>query len=179
VTVDLTGLLEQACRTRDALQVEIDAAIDRHGVICRFIDGMSGPAEPPPTVDADSYDEVVWQPAERQQAQPEQFAIVDAAPPKAKPAAARKPRQGGTDWPAVFDWVKTAKADGTYSLKLLIEEFGTPAKNWRAMCANRGLVLDDNAPAPAPALASVPVTPVDNSRRTFSPDDATDLLDAM
>jgi len=47
VTVDLTGLLEQACRTRDALQVEIDAAIDRHGVICRFIDGMSGPAEPP------------------------------------------------------------------------------------------------------------------------------------
>lgn len=32
MTVDLTGLLEQACRTRDALQVEIDAAIDRHGV---------------------------------------------------------------------------------------------------------------------------------------------------
>ncbi len=168
MTEDFADLIEQMTQRAAAMQSEIDAAIDAHGALCRARDLLAG----------EGYR---WQPVERQQAQPEQFAIVDAAPPppKAKPAAARKPRQGGTDWLAVFDWVKAAKADGTYTLERLVAQFGTNAKNWRVRCADRGLVLDEAATAePTPALTAVPATPVDNSRRTFSPADATDLLDA-
>lgn len=171
MTEDFTDLIEQMTQRAAAMQSEIDAAIDAHGALCRARDLLAGEGHR-------------WQPVERQQAQPEQFAIVDAAPPppKAKPAAARKPRQSSLDWAEVFDWVKAAKADGTYSLKLLIEEFGTPAKNWRVQCANRGLDFDEATPAEPtpPAAASTPApSPVVDIRRTFSPADATDLLDAM
>ena len=171
MTEDFADLIEQMTQRAAAMQSEIDAAIDAHGALCRARDLLAGEGHR-------------WQPVERQQAQPEQFAIVDAAPPapKAKPAAARKPRQGGTDWLAVFDWVKAAKADGTYTLERLVAQFGTNAKNWRVRCADRGLVLDEATPAEPtpPAAASTPApSPVVDIRRTFSPADATDLLDAM
>lgn len=170
---DFADLIEQMTQRAAAMQSEIDAAIDAHGALCRARDLLAGTGSTVPLVPltaaldalrADAFD--------------------DAAPPppKAKPAAARKPRQSSLDWAEVFDWVKAAKADGTYSLKLLIEEFGTPAKNWRVQCANRGLDLDEATPAEPtpPAAASTPApSPVVDIRRTFSPADATDLLDAM
>ena len=118
MTEDFADLIEQMTQRAAAMQSEIDAAIDAHGALCRARDLLAGEGHR-------------WQPVQRQQAQPAQFAIVDAAPPppKAKPAAARKPRQGGTDWLAVFDWVKAAKADGTYTLERLVAQFGTNAKN--------------------------------------------------
>ena len=163
MTEDFADLLEQMTQRAAAMQSEIDAAIDAHGSLCRARDLLAGTGT-----------DMGWQ--------PEQFAFDDAAPPppKAKPAAARKPRQGSLDGAEVFDWVKAAKAAGTYSLERLVAQFGTNAKNWRVRCADRGLVLDEAATAePTPALTAVPATPVDNSRRTFSPADATDLLDAM
>lgn len=67
----------------------------------------------------------------------------------------RKQRKGGTDWAAIFEWVKAAKADGTFSAERLRETFGSHAKNWRAEAAKLGLTLDGAAkpsePAPAPA----------------------------
>lgn len=57
----------------------------------------------------------------------------------------RKPRKGGTDWPAVFEWVAAAKADGTFSGERLVETFGGNACNWKRECSKLGLTLD--APA--------------------------------
>jgi hypothetical protein len=52
MTNEFTDLIEQARRARDELQAEIDAAIDRHGVLCRFIDDMggAGAVEPSPKI---------------------------------------------------------------------------------------------------------------------------------
>lgn len=165
MTEDFTDLIEQMTQRAAAMQSEIDAAIDAHGSLCRARDLLAGTGT-----------DMGWQ--------PEQFAIVDAAPPppKAKPAAARKPRQSSLDWAEVFAWVKAEKAAGTYSLERLVAQFGTSAKNWRVQCANRGLDFDEATPAEPtpPAAASTPApSPVVDIRRTFSPADATDLLDAM
>ena len=175
MTEDFADLIEQMTQRAAAMQSEIDAAIDAHGALCRARDLLAGKAVPlvPLTaaldaLRADAFDDAAPPPPK--------------AAPKAKPAAARKPRQGGTDWLAVFDWVKAAKADGTYTLERLVAQFGTNAKNWRVRCADRGLVLDEATPAEPtpPAAASTPApSPVVDIRRTFSPADATDLLDAM
>lgn len=169
MTEDFTDLIEQMTQRAAAMQSEIDAAIDAHGALCRARDLLAGKAVVTPLL---TLEPTAVAPMAKQ-APP---------PPKTKPAAARKPRQGDTDWAAVFDWVKAAKADGTYTLERLVAQFGTNAKNWRVQCANRGLDFDEATPAEPtpPAAASTPApSPVVDIRRTFSPADATDLLDAM
>lgn len=48
-STDFTDLIEQARQAADALQLEIDAAIDRHGVLRRFIDELLGDSDTPHT----------------------------------------------------------------------------------------------------------------------------------
>ena len=203
-STDFTDLIEQARQAADALQLEIDAAIDRHGVLRRFIDGMLGNTTP-----------TGWVVVERDpadQARNEQFTAVDAKPaaplgstswalanakPKAATAApkadgklasrtkaATSGRKTNTEhWAAVAAWIVAAKVDGRYSLPALAEAFDTTtstASNWPGRCRQLGYDIDHAPVDTATGPASVqPVAPVDNGRRTFSPDDAADLLEAM
>lgn len=176
-STDFTDLIEQARQAADALQAEIDAAIDRHGVLCRFIDGMLDAAggvvaEPLPagTVAADDkpaapLGSTSWALAN---AKPKAATAAPKADGKlaSRTKAATSGRKTNTEhWAAVAAWIVAAKVDGRYSLPALAEAFDTTtstASNWPGRCRQLGYDIDH--------------VPVDTA---FSPDDATALLEAM
>jgi len=171
-STDFTDLIEQARQAADALQLEIDAAIDRHGVLRRFIDGMLGNTTP-----------TSWALAN---AKPKAATAAPKADGKlaSRTKAATSGRKTNTEhWAAVAAWIVAAKVDGRYSLPALAEAFDattSTASNWPGRCRQLGYDIDHARVDTATGPASVqPVAPVDNGRRTFSPDDAADLLEAM
>lgn len=57
MTHDFTSLVDQARQAAEALQLEIDAALDRHGVLVRFVEAMTGAetaAPPAPPVESEA-----------------------------------------------------------------------------------------------------------------------------
>lgn len=173
-STDFTDLIEQARQAADALQAEIDAAIDRHGVLRRFIDGMLGNTTP-----------TSWALAN---AKPKAATAAPKADGKlaSRTKAATSGRKTNTEhWAAVAAWIVAAKVDGRYSLPALAEAFDattSTAARWPGRCRQLGYDIDHlptAVPAHAPTFAVDKPAPVDNSRRTFSPDDAADLLEAM
>lgn len=160
---DYTEIIAAVEAEATALQAEIDAAIDEHGVLRRFVDELRGPAAV-----------VQWTPTtiEVPRATNEAFALVDSTPPKravkAKPVAKKQHRNGKVDYEAVAKWINEHKANGTYSVVGLADAFGMPTstvKNWAGTCKQRGLLTDEvaaslntakvtHAPAPAPPAPS-------------------------
>lgn len=100
-----------------------------------------------------------------------------------QPKVERRPRkdESADYWREVFEWVRQEKADGTYSLRDLTDTHGTKAKNWRAECAKRGMVLDaapfdeQAAPRVSAGPSGGPVKPFTTGRpaaTTAAPHDA-------
>jgi hypothetical protein len=83
-----------------------------------------------------------------------------------EPSGKRKPptgRKGGAkatvDYDAIAEWIKAAKAAGTYSQTVLAQHFNVPlttAKNWITGCKKRGLLFEPVALRPPPAEPVAP-----------------------
>lgn len=166
INTDFTAEAAMLKARVDQLQVEIDEAMDRHGVIHRAWQLLAGGQVAALIVEAAAavtIDELLTaQPA------PVEATAPTPRPPWTAPAKTTatvggRPRGQGMDYGPIAAWINAAKADGTYSLGALAARFGvaeTAAKNYVSRCRKFGL-LDAapdavGAPAAAPIVAPTP-----------------------
>lgn len=171
--MNLDPLLDSLRTARAALQAEIDTLADQAAALDRAIAALDS------TADVVVVDVSTFVNPAKTVTVIDGKANVDGKLPARKKAATSGRKVDHEHWSAVAAWIVAAKADGGYTLPALAKRFGvtlSTAKNWPGKCRELGYDID-HTPNTAPPEPTP--DPVDNARRAFSPDDATQLLEAM